>query len=90
MTIAAALGESQKRKPVAMKAVAAWWHTVLLIVILLAIAVRGAMFQSAPAGTSPTHNVLPLYISVLITGLIFRQLAFDQPFVAARPGRDSG
>ena len=39
MISTAALGEHQPGSPVA-----AWWHTVLLAVILLGIAARGALF----------------------------------------------
>jgi membrane protease YdiL (CAAX protease family) len=66
MDTAVKLGEEEKSKPIT-----AWWHTVLLIVILLGIAVRGAMFQSASL-TSPelARNVLPVYLSLLISEFV--------------------
>lgn len=57
---------SQKRIPVA-----AWWHTLLLTVILLGIAVGGALFQTSPIPkTQPAHNVFPLYMAVLASELV--------------------
>jgi len=65
MISTAALGEHQPGSPVA-----AWWHTVLLAVILLGIAARGAMFQAAPTSVAtPRHNALPLYVSLLVSEL---------------------
>jgi membrane protease YdiL (CAAX protease family) len=65
---------SVRSAPAPSSAVAPWWHTAILIAILLALAVRGAVFQSAPpGGASPPANVLPLYLSLIIAelGLVY-------------------
>ncbi|MEO8451670.1 MAG: CPBP family intramembrane glutamic endopeptidase [Gemmatimonadota bacterium] len=66
MTGTAAPTDRQHKRPIA-----AWWHTLLLTVILLGIAARGAMFQAAPASAATAvHNVLPLYISLVVSEVI--------------------
>jgi membrane protease YdiL (CAAX protease family) len=62
----ASLDESRKRIPIA-----PWWHTLLITVILLGIAVGGAMFQTSRIQvTQSVHNVFPLYMSVLVSELV--------------------
>ncbi len=59
------IAEHQPKSPVA-----AWWHTILLAVILLAIAARGAMFQAAPTSVAaPRHSALPLYVALVVSEL---------------------
>jgi uncharacterized protein len=65
---------SVRSAPAPSSSVAPWWHTAILIAILLALAVRGALFQSAPAGgASPPVNVLPVYLSLIVAefGLVY-------------------
>ena len=66
MDTAVELGEGPKSRPIAR-----WWHPILLPVILLGIAIRGAMFQLAhPSSPTLARNVLPVYMSLLISELV--------------------
>src|ERR1700682_262579 len=66
MDTAVELGEGPKSRPIA-----GWWHTILLTVILLGIAICGAMFQLAhPSSPTLARNVLPVYMSLLISELV--------------------
>lgn len=51
--------------------IASWTHTAIITLILLAIAVRGAMFQSGPANdVSAPRNLLALYTSLIAAELV--------------------
>ena len=66
MGTAVELREGPKSRPIA-----AWWHTIFLTVILLGIAISGAMFQSAePSSPTLARNVLPVYMSLVISELV--------------------
>lgn len=50
--------------------VAAWWHTALLTAILLGLAARGAMFQTAAATVPTAPKLIPVYASLIAAELV--------------------